>query len=100
MGRVKLRQGRKGVGDVSLTLRDGAMKTGRGVGAAAATLGDGAAGVIVGDDGVVVSMRGVGGASTGGGDGGWGSMEGARVDAVSMGVEINVATISAILWIS
>ena len=88
------------MGAIVLTLRDGAIKTGCGVGADAATLGYCGAGVTVRYGGVVGSGRGVGGASTGGGDGGWGSMEGARVDAVSVGVEIDVATISAILWIS
>ena len=59
--RVRLRRGWKGVGNISLTLGDCAMKTGRGVGAATDTLGDGATGVTVGYGDVVVSGRGVGG---------------------------------------
>ena len=64
------------MGGISLTLRDGAMRTGRGVGAAAATLIDGAKRVTVLDVGVVRSVRGVGGASTGSGNGVKGSTEG------------------------
>ena len=56
MGRVQLRRVWKGVGDIALTLGDGVMKTGHGVGAAAATLRDGAAGVTAGDGNVVGSM--------------------------------------------
>ena len=57
LGRVRLRQGWKGLGYIAPTLRDGAMKTGRGFGAAAITLGYGAAGVTVRDDGVVGSVK-------------------------------------------
>ena len=67
------------------------MKTGRGVGANAATLRDGAAGVTVGDGGVVGSVRGVGCDITGSGDGGRGRTEGARVDVGSVGVAMDVA---------
>ena len=87
---MRLRQGWKGVGDIALTLGDGASRTRRGVGAAAVNLVDGAAEVNVWDGGVVGSRRGVGGAITGGGDGGRGSMEGARVDAGSVGLAIDV----------
>ena len=76
------------MGAIALTLRYGAMRNWRGVGAAVATLGDGTAGINVGDDGVVRIGMGVGGTSTGGGDGGRGSTEGARVNTVSVGVAI------------
>ena len=59
-----------------------------------------ASGVTIGGGAVVGSGRGVVGYSTGGGDGGRGSTEGARVDAESLGVAIDVAKISAILWIA
>ena len=42
----------------------------------------------------------VGGAIMGGGDDGLGRMEGARVSAGSLKVEIDVAKISAIMWIA
>ena len=88
------------MGDIALTLGDGVMKTGHGVGAAAATLRDGAAGVTAGDGNVVGSMMGVVGAIIGGGDGGRGRTETARVDVVSVGVSIDVAKISAVSWIA
>ena len=46
---MRLRRGWKGVGAIVLTLRDGAIKTGCGVGADAATLVDVAAGATFGD---------------------------------------------------
>ena len=95
-----MRRGWKGVGAIVLTLRDGAIKTGCGVGADAANLGGGAAGVTVEDGGVVGSWRGVGGARKGSGDGGRGSTEGARVDAGSLGVAFDVANISVMSWIA
>ena len=49
------------------------------------------AGVIVRDGGMVRSWRGVDGTNTGSEDGGRGNIEGARVDAGSVGVAINVA---------
>ena len=88
------------MGAIALTLGNGAMRIGRGVGAAAATLGDVAVGLTVRDGGMVGSGRGFSGSSTGGGCGGRGSTEGARVDAGSVGVEINVEKISAMSWIA
>ena len=78
------------MGAIALTLRDIAMRTGRGVSAAAVTLVDGVTEVTVGDGGLVGSSRGVGGNSMGGGDGGKVSTERARVDAVSVRVAIDV----------
>ena len=91
---MRLRRGCKGVGDIALTLGDGAMRTRSRVGAAAAILVYGVTGVTDWDNGVVGSGRRVCGASTGGGDGGRVSTEGARVDAGSVGVSIDVEKIS------
>ena len=100
LGRVRLRRGWKGVGAIALTLVDGATRNGHGVGAAASNLGDGAAGVTVRGGGVVGIRMVVGGASKGGGDSGTGRMEGARVDAGSLGVAIDVAKTLVVLWIA
>ena len=87
-------------GTIVLTLRDGAIRTGKVVVASTDTLRDVEAGVTVGDGRVVGSGREVGAVSTGGGDGGRVITEGARVDAGSVGVAIDVAKILAISWIA
>ena len=76
------------------------MRTGCGVGDAVSTLRYGVAVVTIGYEGVSVSGRRVGGVSTGGGDGGRVSTEGSRVDVGSVGVAIDVAKISEMLWIA
>ena len=61
---------------------------------------NGEAGVTVGYGSVVSNGMVVGGASTGGGKGGRGRMEGARVNAGSVGLAIDVAKILAMSWIT
>ena len=97
---MRLRRGCKGVGDIALTLGDGAMRTGCGVGAAVDTLEYVTSGFTVRDGGVVEIRRGVGRASACDGDGGISSTEGERVDTVSVGVAIDVVKISEMLWIT